>query len=133
MARTKKVELVVVASNKAALLLKNMPNIEQRAEKFAETVKRNLQKSVLDALITKKESLEDLIDSKLDFSLNVDMNKGMTGVTREGAEQRFSEVIDLRYRLELVSQELAIKQDIFNDYFGESVSPVAPVKEEASE
>jgi hypothetical protein len=129
MARTKKVE-IVVALNKAALLLKNMPNIEQRAEKFAETVKRNLQKSILDALITKKESLEDLIDSKLDFSLNVDMNKGMTGVTREGAEQRFSEVIELRYHLELVSQELAIKQDIFNDYFGETLSP-APLKEEA--
>lgn len=117
MARTKKV--LVVASNKAAELLKNMPNIEQRAEKFAETVKRNLQKSVIDELITKKERLEDDIDSKLDFSLHTDLNKGMLPVTREAAEQRFREVIDLRYRLELVSQELSIKQDIFNDYFGE--------------
>lgn len=42
MARPRKVE-VVTASNKAALLLKNLPNLEQRAEKFAETVKRNLR------------------------------------------------------------------------------------------
>lgn len=124
MARTK-AKVVVTASNKAAELLKNMPNIEQRAEKFAETVKRNLQKSVIDELITKKESLEDQIDGKLDFSLHTDLNRGMLPVTREAAELRFREVIDLRYRLELVSQELAIKQDIFNDYFGSE-----PAKEE---
>jgi len=128
MARPRKVE-VVTASNKAALLLKNLPNLEQRAEKFAETVKRNLQKNLIDVLITKKENLEDTIDSKLDFSLNVDFNKGMSGITRENAEQRFAEVIDLRYRLELVSQELAIKQDIFNDYFADTVI----AKEESSE
>ena len=128
MARPRKVE-VVTASNKAALLLKNLPNLEQRAEKFAETVKRNLQKNLIDVLITKKESLEDTIDSKLDFSLNVDFNKGMNGITRENAEQRFAEVIDLRYRLELVSQELSIKQDIFNDYFADTVI----VKDEPSE
>lgn len=127
MTRTKKV--VVAASNKAALLLKNMPNIEQRAEKFAETVKRNLQKSIIDELITKKENLEDQIDSKLDFSLHTDLNRGMQPVSREAAELRFREVIDLRYRLELVTQELAIKQDIFNDYFGSDPA----VKEEASE
>lgn len=128
MARPRKVELVT-ASNKAALLLKNLPNLEQRAEKFAETVKRNLQKSLIDTLITKKENLEDTIDSKLDFSLNVDFNKGMHGITRENAEQRFDEVIDLRYRLELVSQELYIKQGIFNDYFADTVI----AKEESSE
>jgi len=127
MARTKKV--LVVASNKAAELLKNLPNIEQRAEKFAETVKRNLQKGLIDTLITKKETLEDTIDSKLDFSLHTDLNKGMLPVSREAAEVRFKEVINLRYELELVNMELTIKQDIFAEYFGTD----AAVKEEAGE
>lgn len=123
MTRPKKA--VEAASNKAVQLLRTLPNIDERAEKFAETVKRNIQKDIIDTLIAKKENLEDQIDSKLDFSLHVDLNRGMLPITREAAEARFKEVIQLRYHLELVSQELAIKQQIFDDYFQSSSESIA--------
>lgn len=119
MARTKKVnEEVVVASNKAAQLLRSIPNIEERAERFAQTIKRNLYQKKIVALITRKEELEDKIDSLRDFSLHVDFNKGMTPVSRESAEKKFEEIIDATYALELLTMELTIKRNVFIEYFG---------------
>jgi hypothetical protein len=51
------------------------------------------------------------------MSLNTDLNKGVKTVTRDQAETRFSEVIELEYELELLNRELEIKRKSFDNYF----------------
>ena len=105
--------------NKVTEFLKKAPSTEARAEKFAQTISRNLQKSFLDVLIDKKEKMEDSLDSLLDFSLDTNLNKGVAPITREEAEKRIAKALDLKYELEMITLEINIKQKHFNEFFKE--------------
>jgi hypothetical protein len=49
--------------------------------------------------------------------LETDLNKGYQQMTKESVEQRFKKVIDIEYKLKLVSLELNAKQESFSKYF----------------
>lgn len=102
---------------KALDIMKTSSNTEQRAETYVGTIKRNLQKNLLDPLIDKKEKLEDTVTSLLDFSLQTDINKGVAMVTREEAEDRFAKVMQKEYELVLLNLEIKAKQASFDKYF----------------
>lgn len=102
---------------KALEIMKTSSNTEQRAETYVGTIKRNLQKSILDPLIDKKEKLDDAVTSLLDFSLQTDINKGVAMVTREEAEDRFAKVLQKEYELVLLNLEIKAKQTSFDKYF----------------
>lgn len=106
--------------SKALLIMQTVPSVNDRAEKFVQTIKRNLQKKVLDVLIDSREKLEDKIASLKDFSLNTDLNKGLQPIGREECEQRFEEIMGLEYKLILLNEEIDAKQEIFDDLFTES-------------
>lgn len=103
---------------KALLIMKSAPNMDKRAEKFLNTIARNVKKERIDTLIDQKEKLEDEIESLLDFSLHTDLNKGQQPLTREDCEKRFDKAISLGYELKLISMELKIKRALYADYFG---------------
>ena len=107
-------------STKALETMVNVPLIKERADKFFVTIKRNLQKEILDPLITQREKLEDDIASVLDFSLNTDINRGLTPITREKCQERFKTSITLQYELNLLNMEIAQKQIIFDELFLEN-------------
>lgn len=102
---------------KALQILEKNQSTKERASEYLKSIKRNLQKKVIDSLEEKIEAIEDKIYGLLDMSLNTDLNKGVKTVTRDQAEARFSEVIELEYELELLNRELEIKRKSFDNYF----------------
>jgi lipoate-protein ligase A len=102
---------------KALQILEKNQSTRERASEYLKSIKRNLQKKVIDSLEEKIEAIEDKIYGLLDMSLNTDLNKGVKTVTRDQAETRFSEVIELEYELELLNRELEIKRKSFDNYF----------------
>lgn len=104
---------------KALEIMRSVVPVDKKAETYALTIKRNLQKQIIDPLIDKKEKLEDDIESAMDFSLNVNINEGMSPITREQAEERFKRVQGLEYQLVMLNLEMKAKLEIFNRYFGD--------------
>lgn len=103
---------------KALELLKTNNGVAERAENYVSSVKRNIQRDVIDALTTKKEKIDDELFELKNFSLETDANKGVIEMKREDVEKRFRKIIDLEYELKLVSLELTAKQESFEKYFG---------------
>jgi hypothetical protein len=104
-------------SVKALDLLKSNKTVSERAENYIVSVKRNIQRDVIDALTAKKEAMEDELFELTNFNLETDINKGYQQMTKESVEQRFKKVIDIEYKLKLVSLELNAKQESFSKYF----------------
>jgi hypothetical protein len=102
---------------KALELLKTNKSVSERAENYIVSVKRNIQRDVIDALIQKKESMEDELFELTNFQLETDANRGFQAMTKETVEARFKKVIDLEYKLKLVELELKTKQESFDKYF----------------
>ncbi len=104
-------------STKALDLLKSNKTVSERAENYIVSVKRNIQRDVIDAITAKKEAMEDELFELTNFNLETDMNKGYQQMTKESVEARFKKIIDLEYKLKLTELELAAKQASFNKYF----------------
>jgi hypothetical protein len=107
-------------TSKALDLLKSNKSVSERAENYIVSVKRNIQRDIIDNLTAKKEKMEDEIFELANFSLETDANRGYQQMTKETVEARFKSIIDLEYKLKLTELELAAKQDSFNKYFGGS-------------
>lgn len=103
---------------KALELLKTNTGVAERAENYVSSVKRNIQRDVIDALTAKKEKIDDELFELKNFSLETDANKGVIEMKREDVEKRFRKIINLEYELKLVSLELTAKQESFEKYFG---------------
>jgi hypothetical protein len=104
-------------STKALDLLKSNKSVSERAENYIISVKRNLQRDIIDALVQKKEAMEDELFELTNFTLETNINNGVQAMTKETIEARFKKVIDLEYKLKLTNLELATKQESFDKYF----------------
>jgi hypothetical protein len=104
-------------STKALDLLKSNKSVSERAENYIVSVKRNIQRDVIDALVQKKESMEDELFELTNFTLETNVNNGVQAMTKEIIEARFKRVIDLEYKLKLTTLELTTKQETFDKYF----------------
>jgi hypothetical protein len=104
---------------KAEKLLRKNKSVTERAEGYITSIKRNIQKDILDALTTKAEAIEDGIFELQDFTLQTDVNSGQSAMTRDACELRFKQLIDLEYEKELLRREIKIKTKAFNKYFKE--------------
>jgi len=106
-----------MAEIKALSLLKTNKTVKERAESYFKSIQRNIQKNVIDALIQKKEALEDKIFDLENFTLDTNLNAGLRTMTKEDCEKRFVDIISSEYELELINREIEIKQATFNKYF----------------
>ena len=104
-------------STKALDLLKSNKSVSERAENYIISVKRNIQRDVIDALVQKKEAMEDELFELTNFTLETNVNNGVQAMTKETIEARFKKVIDLEYKLKLTNLELVTKQESFDKYF----------------
>jgi hypothetical protein len=102
---------------KALELLKTNTGVAERADNYVSSIKRNIQRDVIDALTSKKEKIDDELFELKNFSLETDANRGVIEMKREDIEKRFRKIIDLEYELKLVSLELTAKQESFERYF----------------
>ena len=107
-------------NTKALDLLKSNKTVSERAENYVTSVKRNIQRDVIDSLTSKKESMEDELFELTNFNLETDVNRGYQQMTKESIEARFKKIIDLEYKLKLTNLELASKQESFDKYFGDA-------------
>lgn len=107
-------------SSKALDLLKSNKSVSERAENYIVSVKRNIQRDVIDAITAKKEAMEDELFELTNFTLETNVNNGIQSMTKETVEARFKKVIDLEYKLKLTELELAAKTESFNKYFGDA-------------
>lgn len=104
---------------KALELLKSNKTVAERAENYVVSVKRNIQRDIIDTLTAKKEAIEDELFELTNFTLETDLNQGFKAMSKIDVEERFKKIIDLEYRLKLISIELETKQKSFDKYFGE--------------
>ena len=107
------------AKMKALELLKSNSSVAERAENYVVSVKRDIQRDVINDLTTKQEKIQDELFELQNFSLQTDFNKGLVEVKREDVERRFRKIIDLEYELKLLTLKLTAKQEIFNKYFSD--------------
>jgi hypothetical protein len=105
---------------KALSLLKENKSTKDRAVNYATSVKRNIQRDMIDVLISSKESIEDQLFELTDFTLDTDLNRGLAKITRNEVQDRFTKIINLEYELKFVDLELTAKQESFDKYFGNS-------------
>ena len=102
---------------KALELLNTNTGVAERADNYVSSIKRNIQRDVIDALTSKKEKIDDELFELKNFSLETDANRGVIEMKLEDIEKRFRKIIDLEYELKLVSLELTAKQESFERYF----------------
>lgn len=102
---------------KALDLMKTNQSVQERAVEFAKSIKRNIQKEILDELTAKIESLSDREFELSNFVLGTDVNAGAIQMTRQDCEDRFKELIDIAYQKKLLMLELNEKQAAFDNYF----------------
>lgn len=111
---------------KALDLLKANKTVEERAQAYVTSVKRNIKTDVIDALTKKKEKIEDELFELTNFTLDTNVNKGLNQMTKEDVETRFKKIIDLEYQLTLVDMEIKVKSASFDKYFGETAQVTTP-------
>lgn len=95
---------------KAVTMLLTNKTLQDRAEVFAKSIKRNLQKKVIDVLVDKKEKLEEQIYEAENFAIEKS--------TKEECEKKFENLIEWQCQLLIVTKELEVKQNMFDKYFG---------------
>lgn len=116
---TKKTQKELSKESVGMSLLKINKTVAERADSYYTSIRRNIQRDIIDNLQSRKESLEDRLFELKDFTLDTDKNKGMNRMTKEDCETRFKEIISVEYTLELLERELEIKSASFNKYFGD--------------
>lgn len=108
--------------SKALELLKSNKSVTDRAENFATAIKRNIQRDVIDALISQKEKIDDQLFELTDFALTTNLNNGVKQMTKDECEARFKKIIDFEFQLTMLNLEIKVKTESFNKYFGEDAS-----------
>lgn len=96
--------------------------VAQRAESYVGSIKRNIQRDVLDSLTVRKEKLEEEKFELSDFTLDTNLNAGHRKMTSEDCEKRFKRLIDIDYELALLEIELRVKQAAYDKYFIEAAT-----------
>lgn len=91
--------------------------VAQRAESYVGSIKRNIQRDVIDSLIARKEKLEEEKFELSDFTLDTNINSGHRRMTAEDCEKRFKRLIDVDYELALLDIEIKVKQASYDKYF----------------
>jgi len=104
--------------SKALEMVKSNKAVSERAENYVTAAKRNIQRDVIDVIVSKIETMEDELFELTNFDLETDMNQGRVQMTKDAVEARFKKIIDNEFKLKLVRLELTSKEESFSKYFG---------------
>lgn len=103
---------------KALEMLKTEKSITEVAENYVASIKRELQREVIDALQKKKEAFDDEKFKLQNFSLQTNLNAGTTIMSREECQARFKRLIEVDFEIEMLELEIESKKKAFETYFG---------------
>lgn len=108
-------------------LLKSTPSVELKSADYEKRMKNDLYNEMIRPLEDGISKLENEITDALDFTLNVDVNKGLLPVDRPTIQARVKKAIELKYRKGVQELELQLLGNAFDELFGEEEEP-APMK-----
>lgn len=100
-------------------LLKTNKSVNIKADKYAPRIKESLRIKTILPLKEEIEAIEDQIFDLEDFSLDTDLNKGQKKLTKGECEDRFNQIIHLKYNKAILELEYKIKKESFDSLFGE--------------
>lgn len=104
---------------KALTILKKYPSVEERATTVIVSLKRDIIKTVLDPVQNKIDRLEDEIADLQNFSLQTNLNHGQAATSKAECLQRFQQIIEKKYQLDIAKKEFELKKAAFDEYFTE--------------
>jgi hypothetical protein len=114
--------------SKVLNLLKSTPSVEAKSVAYEARVKENLYKTRIQPILDKIREIETQIEDQLDFSLDTDMNRGISAISRPEVEKRLDTVMTLKYQLGVQEMELKLTMAGFNELFdGEGTDEVLPI------
>lgn len=105
------------SGSKALQMMQKNKSVNERAADFEQSIKRQLQRDIIDPLIDKRDRLKDTITELSDFSLNTDRNAGVQALTREQCTERFKKIFEAEKELKFLELELQVTTDSFSKYF----------------
>lgn len=106
--------------NKALSLLKKRKSVTERSEQYADRIAKSLELSLINPIKENIEKIDDRIFDLENFSLETDLNAGLQQLTKEKAEERFKQIIELHYEKDLLTAQLNSYQNAYDKYFVES-------------
>jgi hypothetical protein len=99
-----------MATTKANQLLTSAKSVEERANKFETSIKRNIQKKVLDPLLEQIEAKEDELYELENFSETKSLSQAE-------CQEKFEKIIQIKFDITCLKAELQKKQETFDEYF----------------
>jgi len=99
-----------MATTKANQLLTSAKSVEERANKFETSIKRNIQKKVLDPLLEQIEAKEDELYELENFSETKSLSQAE-------CQEKFEKIIQIEFDITCLKAELQKKQETFDKYF----------------
>jgi hypothetical protein len=115
--KASKTESVKEKTPMALQLMEKNRSVKDRASAYFESVRRDIQRDVIDTLVAKKEKLEDELFELTNFVLDTNINAGLRTMTKEECKSRFEKIINTEFELEILSLELSSKKASFDKYF----------------
>lgn len=112
-----KTEKQTKTQSKAHKLLASVKSVTERADKYADRIKKSLSISIIDNLQERIEKIDDKIFDLENFALETNLNKGMVQLTKEDCEKRFAQIIELKFEQSLLQAELNAKKAAFDELF----------------
>lgn len=107
-------------TTKAFNLLSSVKSVKDRAGQYSKRIATTLAVEMIHPLVEKVDKIDDKIYELEDFALETNVNKGLKRLTKEDCEDRFREIIQLKYKRTLAVLERDSKIKAFNDLFGEN-------------
>jgi len=93
----------------ALKLMKTSKSVDERANDYVESIKRDLKVDLIDRLLKQKDRIVDELRDLKDFVLDTNLNSGVRRMTKEECQKRFADIIEKEYQLSLLEAELKIK------------------------
>ena len=102
---------------KAFQMMNKGKGVEERASKYFNGIKKDLQRNVIDSMQSQVDRIKSEIFELEDFSLETDVNRGVSALSEAECNQRFNSIIQKKYELKLKKLELKEKKKAFNELF----------------
>lgn len=104
---------------KAITILKQVKTAGERADKYGNRIKTSLNIKMILPLEEEIEKIDDKVFDLENFALETNLNKGQRLMTKEDCEERFEEIINLKFKRTVKELELKAKKAAFEELFGE--------------
>lgn len=101
----------------ALSMMEKNKSVKERAQSYFESIRRNIQRDIIDKLIAKREEIEDNMFELSNFTLDTNLNAGQSRMTKDDCEKRFKDIINKEFELKMVNLEIETKQASFNRLF----------------